>query len=105
MFSLDILQRMEAEEEYREKDQSFLVEARNDFTPSYQTEDKSPWMGDSDFDAGCHTPEGSEQGTPSDMEYSPSRWNSPKLNSGEGDWETMFDMYIKEQECKEAMIL
>ncbi|KAG1767234.1 hypothetical protein EDD22DRAFT_318843 [Suillus occidentalis] len=107
MFTLDILQWMEAEEEYREKDQSFLVEARNDFTSSYQTEDnlKSPWMGVSESDAGCHMPGGSELGTPSDMEYSPSCWNAPKFISGEGDWETMFDMYIKEQECKEAVIL
>lgn len=105
LFSLDILQRMEVEEEYRAKDQSFLAEARNDFGPSYQTEDKSPWMGVSEFDAGCHMPGGSEQGTPSDMEYSPSRWNAPNFNSGEGDWETVFDMYIKEHECKEAVIL
>jgi hypothetical protein len=97
LFSLDTLQWMEAEEEHREKDQNYL-EARNDFTLSYQMEDKSPWMGVSEFDAGCHMPGGSEQGTPSDIEYSPSRWNAPKFNSGEGDWETMFDMYIKEQE-------
>ncbi|KAG1862185.1 hypothetical protein F4604DRAFT_1786358 [Suillus subluteus] len=103
--SLDILQRMEAEEEHREKDQGFLVEARGG-SPSYQAEDKSLWMGVSESDADYHMPRGSEQGTPSsDMEHSPSRWNAPKFNSGEGDWETMFDMYIKEQECMEAMML
>ncbi|KAG2044943.1 hypothetical protein BDR03DRAFT_937576 [Suillus americanus] len=103
--SLNILQRMEAEEEHGEKDKGFLVEARGD-SPSYQAEDKSPWMGVSESDADYHMPRGSEQGTPSsDMEYSPSRWNAPKFNSGEGDWETMFDMYIKEQECVEAMML
>ncbi|KAG1825841.1 uncharacterized protein BJ212DRAFT_1295182 [Suillus subaureus] len=100
--SLDILQRMEAEEEHLEKDQGFLVEARGD-SPSYQA--KSPWMGVSESDADYHMRRGSEQGTPSDMEYSPSRWNAPKFNSGEGDWEMMFDMYIKEQECMEAIML
>ncbi|KAG1757670.1 hypothetical protein EDB19DRAFT_1658481 [Suillus lakei] len=91
LFFLD----MEVEEENRKKDQG-------DFTPSYQAEDKSPWMGVPESDAHCRTPEwngGSEQSPPSDMEYLPSRWNAPEFNSGEGDWEAMFDMYINEQEC------
>lgn len=96
--SLDILRRMEAEEEHREKDQGFLVEARGDSTASYQAEDKSAWMGVSESDADYHMLGGSEQGTSSDMEYSPAGWNAPKFNEGEGDWKMMFDMYIKEQE-------
>ncbi|KAG1784050.1 hypothetical protein EV702DRAFT_30357 [Suillus placidus] len=96
--SLDILRRMEAEEEHREKDQGFLVEARGDSTPNYQAEDKSPWMGVSESDADYHMLGGSEQGTSSDMEYSPAGWNAPKINSGEEDWKIMFDMYINVQE-------
>ncbi|KAG2369415.1 hypothetical protein BDR07DRAFT_1388574 [Suillus spraguei] len=101
--SLDVSQRMEAKEEHRENVQSFLVEARGN--PScYQADDESPWMGVSESDAD-YMPRGGEQGTSSDIQYSPSRWNAPKFNSGEGDWETMFDMYIKEEECMEAMML
>jgi len=102
--SLDILQQMEAEEEHREKDQCFFVEAGGN-SPSYQAQDKSPWMGVSESDADHYMRRGSEQGTPSEMEYSPSRWSAPKFDSEEGDWETMFDMYINEQECLEAMML
>ncbi|KAG2159760.1 uncharacterized protein EDB93DRAFT_14598 [Suillus bovinus] len=90
---LSILQRMETEEEHR----VFLMKAGGASTPSYhwQARDNSPWMGISESDPDCHMPGSS---TPSDMEYSPSLWNAPNLNSGEGDWETMFDMYINLQE-------
>ncbi|KAG1833697.1 hypothetical protein EV424DRAFT_1532554 [Suillus variegatus] len=95
--TLNILKRMETKEEHSEKNQRFLVEAGGESTPScyWQAQDKSPWMGISESD--LDWPGSSEKVTPSDMEYSPSRWNVPQFNSGEGDWETMFDMYIREQ--------
>ncbi|KAG2074988.1 hypothetical protein BDR04DRAFT_1091786 [Suillus decipiens] len=92
-----------SEEKTLSLDISQRMEARGN-SPCYQMEDNSPWMGVSESDAD-YMPRGGEQGTSSDMVYSPSRWNAPKFNSGEGDWETMFDMYIKEQECMEAMML
>ncbi|KAG0708768.1 hypothetical protein DFH29DRAFT_339675 [Suillus ampliporus] len=106
--SLEILQRMDAEEEKRRKDpyQRFLMEVRGD---RYRDDRKtSIWMGVSD--PHCHTPErkgGSELSTPSlspsdsDMEYSPLRWTAPAFDSGEGDWQAMFDMYVKDEECLE----
>jgi len=34
------------------------------------------------------------------MEYSPLRWDASVINSGEpGDWQSIFEMYIKEEEC------
>jgi len=106
--TLEILQLMDAEEEERKKDpnQRLLMEARGDFAERYRMddEDMSVWMGVCESEADFLTPvrKGcSEEGTPvlspstsdSDMEYSPLRWDAPEFNSG--DWQGMFEMYIK----------
>lgn len=93
-------------------DQRFLIEAIGE---RYRVDDEDISRWTSHPDSHCLTPErngGSQGNTPflspsssttseSDMEYSPHRWNVPAFNSGEGEWEAIFDMYIKEVECLE----
>ncbi|KAG2154749.1 hypothetical protein DEU56DRAFT_907135 [Suillus clintonianus] len=107
LMPLDILQRMDAEEDNQKKDPRVLTGGA--FTPMYQAHyrDGSVWMGVPESDAHCSTPErrrDSVESMPSnmDMEYWPPHWNAPIFNSGVGDLEAMFEMCIKDEECLEG---